>query len=416
MTEICIEKCHCGEPCGVDKRNHGKAHWCYVHITSPAASKDLGGVVELTRKIGPLVPNSDFRPPGKDEPKPVRISGVSFDSMFGDGVPSEMPESVVSLIPVDHGKSADPGPDPIKPDLVREWEDIDKEIVGMLEDDVRVYGNAYVSAMFPFTRFLVCKSCDHRWPLKDATYRWIVPRFEGFCPKCRLGPAVFKVVDRYRPGPVRMKRWAPNCIELVMEHGQWSTFYRLPESVRDAIRRGDRSVLERVPKSFLHAHETGGKVQLNQEWTRRYVAGEPVAELVGEFIEDARRCWSGSDPAGQRGYTPSPWPDPFLLTETVQVAGREFDCRQEYLQVPAGHTEMPCGRVLTDDDAALHTDCTGCSDALSRTDAASVERSMKERVTAAIKEWDGREGYLEEDSLPAVTEFVLSLLGLEVLS
>ena len=97
-----------------------------------------------------------------------------------------------------------------------------------------------------------------------------------------------------------------------------------------------------------------------------------------------------------------------------QSDGRMF--HSQHCNVPPRHIEMPCGRILPDAEAALHTGCVECSDAIDKSARDQALSALRMRVHDKVTDWDHSEGLILEDAVPQVVDFFMSLLGLEVLA
>ncbi len=50
--------------------------------------------------------------------------------------------------------------------------------------DMSVYGVAYLSIAYPFERFLLCPSCNEKYPIKNLKWRYEGHKWMSQCPKC----------------------------------------------------------------------------------------------------------------------------------------------------------------------------------------------------------------------------------------
>ena len=127
--------------------------------------------------------------------------------------------------------------------------------------DRAIYGNAFVSIYFPFTRYFVCKSCrsktnirkvDYKYKHKNAVFRWT-------CPHCKLGTTtnVEDVQDRNVPDPKRINliRWDPKAIDIDYNPitGEKKYYYTIPNSIKERIKKGSKHLINSMPKGFLLA-------------------------------------------------------------------------------------------------------------------------------------------------------------------
>lgn len=133
--------------------------------------------------------------------------------------------------------------------------------------DYYTYGNAFVSVLYPFRRYLVCPTCQHAQHIQRTKYQWKRMQFMGVCPKCGGAEKVLKVQDRHIPqeSGIKLQRWDPANIDIqaAEESVEARYYYTLPGHTRAAILRGERFFLETVPKAFLDAARTGSPIRMN---------------------------------------------------------------------------------------------------------------------------------------------------------
>ena len=106
--------------------------------------------------------------------------------------------------------------------------------------DRHVYGNAFVSVHLPFTRFLICKSCGHRKPIKQ--WRWSFRgsdnyHFRGTCDECgRSGAVDVKDIPYKDRRAMKLIRWNPENIFIKFNEytGRYVYMYRIPSKLRTA--------------------------------------------------------------------------------------------------------------------------------------------------------------------------------------
>jgi hypothetical protein len=122
--------------------------------------------------------------------------------------------------------------------------------------DYHAYGNCFVSVIFPFKKFLKCRSCGIAVPIHRAKYRFSNYKFRLNCRSCgHQGEA--GVEDRYYASPeeVKLVRWYPKhiSIERLDTTGETIYKYRLPLRLKNSIVMGKPAVIERTPQIFLNA-------------------------------------------------------------------------------------------------------------------------------------------------------------------
>jgi hypothetical protein len=124
--------------------------------------------------------------------------------------------------------------------------------------DYFVYGNAFVSIFFPFIKFLVCPKCDERYRAEKnrSLYRWKNQRFFLRCAKCK-NEGYAKEQDVYIRSvrDIRLVRWNPENVEIHYNEitGKSKYYFKMPRSVVNDIKIGDRDAIESLPLEFLEA-------------------------------------------------------------------------------------------------------------------------------------------------------------------
>lgn len=124
--------------------------------------------------------------------------------------------------------------------------------------DYHVYGNSFVSLHLPFTRFLICKSCKHRQPIRqwNWSFRASVHSFSGTCSSCNhTGDVDVKDVPYRDLKGVKVIRWNPENMQIKFNEytGRYVYMYMVPAKLKNAILRGDKDILEDIPLVVLEA-------------------------------------------------------------------------------------------------------------------------------------------------------------------
>ena len=136
--------------------------------------------------------------------------------------------------------------------------------------DYHTYGNAFISVHFPFTRFLICRECKHRQPIKQWKwdFRGSDYQFSGVCSSCgHSGKVDVKDVPfRNRKG-IRIIRWNPENIHIKFNEytGRYIYMYSVPGKLRNAILRGDRDIVEDIPIIVLEALKNRRMIRFNSD-------------------------------------------------------------------------------------------------------------------------------------------------------
>lgn len=124
--------------------------------------------------------------------------------------------------------------------------------------DYFVYGNAFISVVNPFTKYLICGACKARHVASHIMDKWTFTgnEFRLTCPTCsRVSNAT--AVDRAikDPSGVRLLRWNPEDIDVRHDaiSGTTDYFYTLPQVIRSDITLGRKEALVHLPQIFIEA-------------------------------------------------------------------------------------------------------------------------------------------------------------------
>ena len=141
-------------------------------------------------------------------------------------------------------------------------------LIGMGQD-WGVFGNSFLSLIYPFNRYLICDTCksekniEHfdQWKYKDG--KWVM-----YCSQCRrFGPANIRDIWVPDPSKIKIHRWAVENIDIQFNEftGESKYYYRITPGQRKKIKGGGRHYIAKTPKVFLDAVKEGKDVLLNQE-------------------------------------------------------------------------------------------------------------------------------------------------------
>ena len=125
-------------------------------------------------------------------------------------------------------------------------------------DDYMVYGNSFISVIFPFDRFFICPLCGTNYKASVIPYKFDtsngVPKFRANCPKCQQ-EVVMLVQDRRNPlkEKVRIKRWNPKRMHLRVHpvNEEIEYHYDIPGEDVKRIRDGEPFFLNSTPMSMI---------------------------------------------------------------------------------------------------------------------------------------------------------------------
>ena len=136
--------------------------------------------------------------------------------------------------------------------------------------DYYTYGNAFVSVMFPFKKFLICGNCKVRHEIKDprTRYKWVSAKYQLNCHKCgNMGFA--KVHDHYIKSVrgIKLKRWSPESVDVIHNELTDETLYMydIPTQVLNDIRMGRKNAIEDLPDVFVQAAQLKKRVVFSQD-------------------------------------------------------------------------------------------------------------------------------------------------------
>ena len=122
--------------------------------------------------------------------------------------------------------------------------------------DYNVYGNALMSVMFPFIKYLICKGCQRRRAVSSSKFEFHGGHFHLHCKSCGTqGEA--KVEDVYvrSPHAIRLHRWNP-C-EFTIYHneitGEKIYEWEISSGLRHEVLSGKKHVVAKTPQEFINA-------------------------------------------------------------------------------------------------------------------------------------------------------------------
>lgn len=148
----------------------------------------------------------------------------------------------------------------------RDFLDQQLHVVNFLGQALRdrlCYGNAFVSVMVPFRRYLQCPRTGDLYPLKEVYEQRVFQfqftgdfEFVATCPRTGWrGP--WHVIDKPREESdnLILKRWNPHEIELLHDPATDEVAYlwRIPEYYKRMLREGNLFHLERASRQVLEA-------------------------------------------------------------------------------------------------------------------------------------------------------------------
>lgn len=132
--------------------------------------------------------------------------------------------------------------------------------------ELAALGNVFVSCERIFSRMLLCPAC-RKWEMalnqlhKNRDYTWTGKSFEGTCPRCgeKVTFDVKDVPSQTAEGKKLrfiFRDARDMMIQLNQLTGSYEYFYKMPDYIKDAIKRGDEVYLRDTPRVFLEAAQT----------------------------------------------------------------------------------------------------------------------------------------------------------------
>ncbi len=124
--------------------------------------------------------------------------------------------------------------------------------------DYFVYGNAFVSVFYPMQKYLVCKNCKEKRRASKCrdSWKWKNMKFRYKCPNCGHEDYA-KEEDVYLQSirDIRLIRWNPENITIKHNEitGKTRYYLKIPRSVVNDIKVGDKETLETMPSEFINA-------------------------------------------------------------------------------------------------------------------------------------------------------------------
>jgi hypothetical protein len=138
-------------------------------------------------------------------------------------------------------------------------------MIGMGQD-WGVFGNSFVSLIYPFHRHLICERCTKQQNIEN-TNRW---KYTGthwlvWCKDCKMEVrAKIKDVWIRDPNKIRLHRWPVQQIDIQYNTftGESKYFYRISPKERKAIESGLKFHVAKTPQVFLEAVRDRKDVEL----------------------------------------------------------------------------------------------------------------------------------------------------------
>lgn len=143
--------------------------------------------------------------------------------------------------------------------------------VGM---DYMCYGNAFITLMLPFRRWLYCPTCYFEAPLRVVyndpvfQFEWSNYEFHAYCPRCKKKDKWGRQDRRdTRETEVKVKRWNPHEIELLYDPltDDIKYIWKIPDDYRQLIRQGHLHHLERANWEVIEAVKNNNNMEFDKD-------------------------------------------------------------------------------------------------------------------------------------------------------
>jgi hypothetical protein len=135
--------------------------------------------------------------------------------------------------------------------------------------DYFTYGNCFISSFMAPKRSVIFPSePDQMYPIEQVDYR--LKKFKFWAKHPRTGVEEYvKIHDEYIPSiqNFRFVRWAPTNMDIKHNPitGRKEFFYAIPNRIKNAMIKGDKTILNEVPLLFLKALEKKQNVKLHNK-------------------------------------------------------------------------------------------------------------------------------------------------------
>ena len=142
--------------------------------------------------------------------------------------------------------------------------------------ELAAMGNVFVSCEKPLSRMLLCPEDGCNWMMalkqlqKDRDYTWDGAHFKGRCPGCGK-EVIYKIHDVPALGPEgqKLRFIFRDPQDMYVEYNRLTNtfqyYYKIPQDIKAAIKRGDPVYLENTPLAFLEAASEDTLIQFPEE-------------------------------------------------------------------------------------------------------------------------------------------------------
>jgi hypothetical protein len=172
------------------------------------------------------------------------------------------------------------GQENVDSDDVQELHDRLENVYEVLETtnrfgiELAAMGNVFVSCERIFSRLLLCPKCSWQMAVKQLRkgrdYTWTGKSFEGDCPQCHEHVTFnIKDVPAQTPDGKKLRFMFRDARAMSVQYnqltGSYRYYYKMPDYIKDAIKRGDQVYLEDTPSVFLEAAQTDDYIEFPQD-------------------------------------------------------------------------------------------------------------------------------------------------------
>ncbi len=139
-----------------------------------------------------------------------------------------------------------------------------KEILQDCGFEFFTIGNVFLSIYFPIHRELICNVCKTSFNVKNAPWASFKQyQFHGTCPQCS-NKGIFSHKDTKSTSieDMNLIKWTPEHIAVGHNPitGESEYYYRIPNTIKAKIQKGDRLFVDSIPWAFIDA------VRYNQDF------------------------------------------------------------------------------------------------------------------------------------------------------
>lgn len=139
-----------------------------------------------------------------------------------------------------------------------------KEILQDCGFEFFTIGNVFLSIYFPIHRELICNTCKTSFNVKNAPWATFKQyQFQGTCPQCgNKGMFSHKDSKSTSIDDMNLIKWTPEHIAVGHNPitGESEYYYRIPNTIKAKIQKGDRLFVDSIPWAFIDA------VRYNQDF------------------------------------------------------------------------------------------------------------------------------------------------------